>query len=1039
MKAANPLSQQQRAVWAAQQLYQHSDLYNVPRAYRLTGPVDASALEGAVRRVMERHPALCVDIDEAQDGTLHQSLGTVPARVLAVHDIPADSLRERLAGEISRPFGPESTARLRAHLFRLSPENSVLLLVFDHVAVDAPSVPIVLEDLAEAYSATAGGAPVQQTPARTDYFDYARWQEEHFASPDGARGAAFWGDYLKGWHGDVLHAPEAPATGPDALHMASVPVAVPAGLLTTSERLGFTPFAVLLAAFAVALQHFSRADDVLITYPAIDWKRSEYDRVVGLFTELLAFRCPEQRDLGLRDYVAAVQDSLFESFDHQSAPLDRLWDQVRKATHPHSGVDLPAMLSLNDATAERLPLPGIEVTEIPTAVRDGKANLMLSVEIRGTQVTGLLEFRKRLYEPATARRIAAACEEILRAIVTGWDGAVRAVPLASAADRALVLDSWNPVPPDERAALVPECFTQQARTAPDSVAVLENGQAYSYRELDLMSRDIASRIAALALPPGSVVALCLPRSVRFVASVLAVLRSGHAFLPVDGEQPARRRAFLLSDSGAAAAVVHGATDRGIPEGIPLVHLEQAAEDVPHRPFEDVPLSGSAPAYLIATSGTTGLPKTVVVPHRALANHLAWKRQEFGWRADDRFYFKTPGIFDASVWEYLAPLTAGALTVIAPEGAHRDPALLLSEMRRYGVTVVQFVPTLLKAVLAEGTLSDCTALHRLFSGGEPLERPVVDAVRRACRAEVVNLYGPTEATIDATFHRCSAEDRTGTATVPIGRPVHGAQAYVLGPGGQPLPPGFVGELHLGGLPLALGYINRAELTAERFIPHPFSQDPSARLYRTGDLAAFREDGVLEFRGRDDAQVKVRGLRVELDGLRHLIMAYPEVSDAVVTVRPEAPDSLLAYCVVADGVDLDGLRRHLTERLPSELVPDHLIGLPELPVTPTGKVDARALPTPEAGRSTTAEGAPRGDLERRLTDLWATALSIDSTRIPRDSSLFELGGNSLTLIRLHRLIRQEFRADVAVTDLFTYPTVAAVARLLNGTEGETEHAD
>ncbi|MEV0174178.1 amino acid adenylation domain-containing protein [Streptomyces sp. NPDC050803] len=1018
---AFPLSRQQEAVWLARQLQPEGDLYNVPVVYALSGALHREALAEALLRVLRRHSVLRVAIRHGADGEVRQRVCDMPDDILRVHEVTRDELDKRIEDAASAPFPADATCRLRADLFQLAPQTAVLLLVFDHVATDAPSIPLLLRDLGEAYAAALDGLD-DHAPA-DGYFDYVHRQRALDASAEGRASADFWGRLVA----DLETLPTGRDTAAAPAPHASVPVSLGTDPARAAERLRTTPFTLLLSAFSLTLQHFLRSDDVVVSYPAVDWRRSEYDQVVGLFTDLLVFRCPSRAGRTLPAYLAAVQDSLFDCLEHQGASLEQLWARLR--TLGGGGAVLPPMLSVSEG-GEELHLRGVQAERRPLTPRDAKSELMLAVELGEERITARLDFDPAVYPPATAERLARAFEVVLGRIADGWDGPALGVELIGRADRSLVLDTWNAAPGAPAAEHVPAAFVRQARAAPERTALIEEGREITYGELELTSRSLAGRLAALDLPAGSVVALCLPRSARFVAAALAALRCGLAFLPVDLDQPVRRRSFVLADSGAAAAVVADEEAAGLPDGLTAVAWDTAG---PAPEFEDRTTGGADPAYVITTSGSTGLPKAVVVPHRALANNLRWKRTEFGFGAEDRFYFKTPPVFDASLWEYLAPLTLGAAVVVAPPQAHRDPALMVHEMRRYAVTVAQFVPTVLKAVLAEEAWAEGTALRWVFAGGEPLDARVAETVRRDSGAQVVNLYGPTETAIDVTSHTCvpgGARD----AAEPIGRPVPGAQAYVLGPGGQLLPPGFVGELCIGGLPLALGYAGRAEQTAERFVPHPFTDDPRARLYRTGDLASFRTDGVLDFHGREDAQVKVRGLRVDLDGIRNLLLEHPGVRDAVVTVRPEAPDALIAYVVPrAGGAPVD-VRGHLAESLPPEHLPTHVMTLPDMPVTATGKADLRALPPPETGRAASPGSGPRTDLERRLTELWAEVLGTDPERVPRDRSLFELGGTSLTLIRLHRRLRTETAAGISVTDLFKYPTVAAVARAVSGVESD-----
>ena len=1014
----------------AQQLNPEGDHYNVPVAYALSGAVHETALAEALRGVLGRHPVLRVSIRQTSDGEVRQTVCPVRDDVLRVHDLTREELDKRIDEEVSAPFPADATCRLRADLFRLAPEESVLLLVLDHVATDAPSVPLLLRDLGEAYGAALDAVPHADEGQADGYFAYTLRQRARDDSDAGRASADFWGDLVADLEAFAAPPRRARDGAPAPASKRSLPVALGTDLSRAAERLRTTPFTLLLSAFSLALQHFLRSDDVVVSYPAVDWRRSDYDPVVGLFTDLLVFRAPPRPGLSLPSYVAAVEESLFTCLEHQGASLEQLWARLRALAG--GGAVLPPMLSVNEA-GQDLRLRGLEADRLPLAPREPKSALMLAVDLRAGRAAARLDFDPAVYAPEAAERLARAFEAVLGQVVEGWDGPANAVDLIGPADRSLVLDDWNRPPGEPTAPDVPSAFLRQAGSGPGRIALIEEGRGTTYAELESASRSLAARLAALDLPAGSVVALCLPRSARFVIAALAVLRCGLALLPVDPEQPARRRSFVLADSGVAAAVVPDSPAAvGLPDGLVAVVWDDSPPD-PATVFEDRAADPADPAYVITTSGSTGLPKAVVVPHRALANNLLWKRTAFGFRAEDRFYFKTPPVFDASLWEYLTPLTVGAAVVVASPQAHRDPALMVDEMRQYAVTVVQFVPTVLKAVLAEEAWGEGGVLRWIFAGGEPLDPWVAEAVRHGSRAKVVNLYGPTETAIDVTSHICSPGDTQGAA-VPIGRPIPGAQAYVLGPGGQLLPPTFVGELCIGGLPLALGYANRAEQTAERFVPHTFGDAPETRLYRTGDLASFRTDGVLDFHGREDAQVKVRGLRVDLDGIRNLLLEHPDVRDAVVTVRSETPDALLAYVVPRAGGEPVDVRGHLARYLPSELLPTNVMNLVEMPVTGTGKVDLKALPLPETGRAAGPGSGPRTDLERRLTALWAEVLGSRPERVPRDRSLFELGGTSLTLIHLHRRLRTEIAAGISVTDLFKYPTVAAVARAVRGSEDE-----
>ncbi|WP_186785334.1 amino acid adenylation domain-containing protein [Streptomyces misionensis] len=1018
-----PLSQQQRRIWTARQLDPGSDAFNVPVAYEVTGPVDDEAFDRAVRDTARRHSALLLEIDDSAADDTRQRLGAVPERVVRVTSCAEDELRTAVAEAARVPFA-NSGPRLRVHLFRNAPTRAVILFVFDHLVMDATSVSIFLRNLTEEYASGGRSTPGgEEEPRSPGFADYVEWQHRHLADPAvEADARKHWETYLH----DLREINSPPSGGSthrtQRIAKAFVPVHVPEGVAARSAHLRCTPFALHMAAFAVVLRHFLRSEDVLLTYPATDPQRTELDSVVGPFTDLLVYRSPGLADATLLDFARDVHETLLEGIDYRGAPLDAMWEQVRSAS-PVDGLRGAAMVSLTD-TGNDFPLAHTVTRRFPLDTRDGKADLLLDLHDTDGRVTGRLEFNTALYDEQTARSLAGAFHEVLVQFLEDPAAPAAEVRLMDRTALTQVVTDWGA--PEASLPYQPlhEAFVARAQAAPERTALRYGDTEIAYGELDARTRTVAARLTGLGLPPGALVALCLPRSPEYVTASMAVLRSGLAFLPVDLEQPPRRRAFVVGDAKVRALVVRTRDEAtGMARDLPVIALDELTMADSDPDPGPVPVQDTDPAYVITTSGSTGLPKAVAVPHRAIANNIAWKIRDFGFTDRDRFYFKTPPVFDASLWEYLTPLALGAQIVIAPDWAHRDPRHLLSEMREHGVTVAQFVPTLLKSVLAEEGAGPLDSLRWVFSGGESLDPEVAETVRSVWGCEVVNLYGPTEATIETTAHHCRAS-HTGPRT-PIGRPVPGARVFVLGTGGQPLPAGFVGELCVGGTPLALGYVSRPELTAERFVPLPPAAGEDLRVYRTGDLVRWTAEGELEYLGRDDSQVKVHGIRLELDEIRRLALGHPDVDDAAVVVRRDRDDAVVAYVTGNAGLDGATVRAYLAEHLPSALVPAQVVRLDALPVTASGKIDTRALPKPPAGDAVTVSEAPRTVLESRLAALWAEVLGTTPDRVPRDVGLFALGGTSLSLIRLHRRIREEISPSLAVTDLFKYPTVAAVA--------------
>ncbi|HEX8276909.1 MAG TPA: non-ribosomal peptide synthetase [Longimicrobiaceae bacterium] len=590
-------------------------------------------------------------------------------------------------------------------------------------------------------------------------------------------------------------------------------------------------------------------------------------------------------------------------------------------------------------------------------------------------------------------------------------------------------------------------FAAQARRVPDAVAVEAGGVAVTYAALDARARALAARLAALGVGPETRVGVCMERSAEMVAALLAVLGAGGAYLPLDPAYPAERLAFMLADSAVPVLL----TQERLRARLPEFAGEVVAVDTPHPPAPSptrgegendtagaegeaavagCPLSPvTCPlslAYVIYTSGSTGRPKGVMVPHGALAAHMAWMGREFPLEAGDRVLQKTPFSFDASVWEFWAPLLAGATLVMAPPGAERDPAGLVRLAARERATVLQAVPTLLRAMLEAGGMEECRALRRLFCGGEALPAELAERARAATGAEVVNLYGPTEVCIDATWHRHGGG---AGATVPIGRAVDAVRAHVLDGGGEPA---AEGELYLGGAQTARGYLGRPELTAERFVPDPLSGEPGARLYRTGDRVRALPDGALEWLERLDGQVKVRGFRIELGEVEAALLRCPGVREAAATVRRYGPGDarLVGYAVPRDRAPLApaALRRALAAELPEHLVPSAVVVLETLPLSPGGKLDRAALPAPALAGSAEYV-APRTATEAALAEIWREVLRLET--VGAADHFFDLGGHSLLATQVASRVRARLGVEIAIQQLFDTPTLAALAAFLDGT--------
>jgi amino acid adenylation domain-containing protein len=588
------------------------------------------------------------------------------------------------------------------------------------------------------------------------------------------------------------------------------------------------------------------------------------------------------------------------------------------------------------------------------------------------------------------------------------------VPALTAAERTRVLGEWNDTGVPVRDTTLVALLAEQAARTPDAAAVVFEGSTLTYRQLHAASNRLANRLVACGAGRGAVVAVALPRSVELVVALVGAMKAGAAYLPIDPDLPAERVEFLVADAGAAvvlddpAAVLAPGDERGDEHGD-----EHGDERDP-----EVTVTPADAAYVIYTSGSTGKPKGVVVPHRGVVNRLLWGQHRFGLTARDRVLQKTPASFDVSVWEFFWPLVTGATLVVARPGGHRDPAYLAELIAAEAVTTVHFVPSMLGAFLAHADLGRCGGVRRVLCSGEALPAGLAARCQEALpAAELHNLYGPTEASIEVTHWRC----RPGELTVPIGRPVWNTRTYVLDADLTPLPPGAPGELYLAGVQVVRGYLKRPGLTAQRFVPDPFGP-AGARMYRTGDLARWTADGAVEYLGRVDDQVKIRGFRIEPGEIRAVLVEQPDVADAAVVAR----DGKLVAYVTPASADLDGLRSAAAATLPEHMLPSAIVPLAQLPLTPSGKLDRRALPDPGYTAPVAAYVAPGTATEQVIADVWAEVL--DLPRVGVGDSFFMLGGDSLLSLQVAARVNAAFALDLTPRDVLAGRTVRALADLV-----------
>ncbi|GAB1510974.1 amino acid adenylation domain-containing protein [Actinophytocola sp. KF-1] len=1003
-----PMSFAQQRMWYLDQQAPGSTRYLLPLVYRLRGPLDVDALRRALTTLAARHDSLRTTYtgDDGGDDVGRQIVaepGDVP---LPVEQVRADELSARLAAERARPVDLTTEPPMRARLFRIDPMDHVLAVTVHHIATDARSMDILITELGDLYR----GDRVLAQPT-LQYADFAVWQRERFAGPERDRQLAYWRATLDGVP-TVLDLPTSrvrPATQSDAGAILSVDLPVPDGLADLCKRHRASKAMVLFAAFQVLLGRYTGRTDLLTGIPIANRQRPETAGLVGLFLNTLAIRTSLAGEPDFGTVVDRVREAMLGAFEHQDLPFEHVVEAVRPERQPGRSPLVQVRFAYEEGEV-LLPDFG-DVAAEAVVLDDHTTKADLTLIVRGGQTW--LQYSTDLFDEATIRGLAGHFSTLLHAAVAAPDRPVHTLPMV--ADDEVASGIGAPEPPDSPSLTA--LFAAAVARVPDAVAVTAGDRALTYAELAAETDRWARAIHARGVGRGDVVALCLDRGIDQVVAMLAVARTGAAYLPLDPAHPADRLRWVEQDS-APALILAGHSAASIFAG-PVVDVDEQAWPGTAEPFEPPATGPDDLVYVIYTSGSTGTPKGVLVTQRGVATYIGWARGNYP--LDGGSPVHSSAAFDITVTSLLVPLLAGHGVHLLPEGAEALGELLRQRREPYGL--VKITPAHLD--LLAGQLDPAEAAGRvraIVSGGEQLTAERLRFWREhAPETKLYNHYGPTETTVGCAGYTVPA-DFPDAGPVPIGRPITGARLYVLDGALQPLPAGVPGELYVGGAGVARGYLNRPGLTAQRFVPDPFAGD-GRRMYATGDLVRRRPDGTIEYLGRIDRQVKLNGYRIELGEIEHALTAQPSVSACVVRVREDEPgDRRLVAYVVSSGSETV-LRQALASTLPAYMVPANFVFLDALPLTANGKVDYHGLPSPEERVAATP---PAGGVAAVITRIWRDLLGHDNFG-PHDN-FFDVGGHSLLLLKMHRLLKAEFGDRLSVTDLFQYTTISALAGYL-----------
>jgi len=1023
-----PLSWPQVRLWFLDQLQPGSSAFNLPIMARLRGPLDVPALKRALREIIARHEIL---------RTSFCMRGTDVVQVISPD----------LAFEFSDEDGPFDLSKaplIRARLVRYTDEDHVLELMLHHIVSDGWSVGILLGELSTLYEAFAAGQPSPLTELPIQYGDYAAWQRRIGAEDLLDRDLVYWKNQLAGELTPLNLPADRPRPAEQTLNGAGRAITIPKELAARvrafCQRENATLFMTLMAVFKVLLWKYSGQDDLLVGTPVAGRTRAEVEGLIGFFLNTLVIRTSMHGQSTFRELLARVRETALDAYAHQSLPFEKLVEEIHPARDLSRSPLFQVMFILQAPGARSEPAASLSIDIETREQGTAKYDLTLFLNEQRDGIDGYLEYNTDLFNESTIERMAGHFLTLLAAAVADPDRSIAALPLLTAAERRREIFEYNDTGLEiEPGQTVHRMIERQARRTPDAIAATCGEQKITYRELDLVSNYVARSLRQMGVGPEMPVGVAVERSLEMLIAVIAVLKAGSAYVPLDPEFPPDRLAYMLQDSRANVLL----TQSGIRErfaGFQGAVLEIDGNQVALTEENTAPLENSVTendlAYVIYTSGSTGRPKGVMIPHGALTNFLESMRREPGFTPRDVLLAVTTLSFDIAGLELYLPLITGGRVAIAPRDVVVDGKALAREIERTGATVMQATPATWQMLIEAGWQGSRSLT--IFCGGEALSGDLAgELLARA--GSVWNMYGPTETTIWSLVWRVEAD-----APVLIGKPISNTTAYILDRYGELTPSGVPGELFIGGKGLASGYLMRQELTDQKFIRNPLPECGLDRIYTTGDLARRRPDGNIESLGRTDHQVKIRGFRIELGEIESLLRKCQAVRDAVVVAREDSgpvdkrPDKKLVAYLVSESKtqppSVDSLRQSLQEKLAPYMVPAAWVFLDQFPLTANGKVDRRALPPPDTRPASFLAGvesvAPRDELERRLAAIWCDVLGLSEVGI-RDN-FFELGGHSLLAARLFTGIEQAIGQHVPLATLFRSPTIEALAETIRGGE-------
>lgn len=1033
---SSPLSFAQQRLWFLDQLNPDSPFYNISVAVRMSGALNVIALQQTLNAIVARHESLRTTFGDVRGipiQVIAPSL-VLPLPVIDLGDLleveREAKLQEDLNEEAKRPFDLIHGPLLRASLFHLGKLDHVLLLTFHHIISDGWSIGVFFHELTVIYGAFSAGQPSPLPDLQIQYADYALWQKERLQGEVLEQQLAYWKDQLKGAPA-VLELPsDRPRPAVETFRGARQPIMLPTSLSGALKELsrheGVTLFITLMAAFQALLARFTGQDDIVVGVPMAGRTQAETEELIGPFLNTVVLRTDLSGNPTFRELLCRVRGVALGAYAHQDVPFEKLVEELQPNRSLSRNPLFQAMFlfALENAPPPVLELPGLTLRSLKVEDTAAKVDLTLSIIEGAEGLHGALQYNSDLFEASTMTRMAGHFRVLLKAIVADPDRRLSELPISTEAQGQQLICEWNkPQIEYRKDKCLNELFEEQVERTPDAVAVVHGEERLSYRELNLRANQLAHHLRKLGVGPEVLVAILIERSPEMVVGLLGILKAGGAYVPLDPAYPQERLSFIIRDAQAQVLVTQERLSCCLPtQTANVVCLDRDWEIIGHEGEQNVESGVGAEnlAYVIYTSGSTGKPKGVAIEHHSAAALLYWSKEVFLSEQLTGVLASTSIGFDLSVFELFVPLSWGG-TVILAENALQLPILPAAQ----AVTLINTVPSAIAELMRIKGIP--ASVRTINLAGEPLRNNMVQRLyEEEGIKEIYNLYGPSEAT---TYSAYALIKKGASGTPPIGRAIAGTQIYILDGNLQPVPVGVAGELHIGGEGLARGYLNRPRLTAECFIPHPLSSQTGARLYKTGDWARYLPSGEIEYIGRVDNQVKIRGMRIELGEIEAVLGEHPAVQENIVAAHEDEPGEkrLVAYIVFDQEPrpSVGHMRSYLKQRLPEHMVPSAFLVLDAMPLMPNGKIDRRALPTHKPTRPELEEDyvAPRTPIEEVLARIWAEALRLE--RVGIHDNFFELGGHSLSAAQVISRMRSAFQVEIPPTCLFEEPTVARLA--------------